>query len=263
MPTQNEPMVAESVPAAPNTIFSPQQFALLDKARVPAHIAIIPDGNRRWAKKKLSNITSGYRVGADNLLNIVKAAKEIGVKVITFYVFSTENWNRSSLETSTFMWLLESYLIEQCQSMIEQGVRLQTIGNISRLSENIQKTLRETKAATAHCDKIEMVMAINYGSRDEICRAVHSILDDCQADRLKKEEVTETVIKSYLDTASWVDPDLLIRTSGELRISNFLLWQCSYAEFYTAEVLWPEFTSQHLLEAVLHFQNRQRRLGGP
>lgn len=239
------------------------QLSSLDMLRIPKHIAIIPDGNRRWAKKREATAQEGHREGADILMDIVKAAKELSVEVITFYTFSTENWNRSESEIASFMFLIASYLSSQREEMIRCGIQLHTIGNLTQLPGYVQRIVEETKKATASCSKINLVLALNYGGRDDIKRAVHSILDDYQSQKLKKEDVTEAMISRYLDTSPWTDPELLIRASGELRISNFLLWQLSYSEIHVTPVLWPDFTPQHLLEAVRSYQNRERRLGGP
>lgn len=244
--------------------YTREQIQLLDRNRIPKHIAIIPDGNRRWAKKNNLSVMQGHRQGADNLMEIVKAAKALGIKVITFYVFSTENWSRDPIEVRALLWLLESYLIEQRPVMLENGVKLQTIGDCSRFPNSVRRTIQESKDATNHCEDIEMVLALNYGSRDEIRRAVQLILDDIASKGiLPVEKVTESLISGYLDTAKWPDPDLLIRTSGEKRFSNFLLWQSSYTELYIDQVLWPDFHPRNLLNAVVEFQKRDRRLGGP
>lgn len=243
-------------------IYSQEALSSLDRTRIPVHVAIMPDGNRRWAKARGLSVSRGYSAGADNLITIVKAAKELGIKIITYYTFSTENWKRNAAEVKAFLWLLESYLIEQRPVMLENGLRLQSIGDVSRFPERIQRTLKEAKDATAHCKDIEMILALNYGSRNEITRAVASILDEHLKNPLSREEITEALISRHLDTARWPDPDLLIRTSGEMRISNFLLWQSSYTELYMSQLRWPEFMPQHLLDAVLHFQRRERRLGG-
>lgn len=244
------------------TVFSPEQLACLNPHRIPSHVAIIPDGNRRWAKKQVENYQKGHQAGASNLIEIVKAGKALGIKTLTFYLFSTENWTRSQEEIGALMWLLQEFLRDNRQEMQEEGVRLQTIGNLSALPEEALNVVQETIEATAHCDQLDMVLALNYGGRDEIRRAFHTILDDVAAGKLRKEEVTEDLITDYLDTRSWGDPELLIRTSGEMRISNFLLWQLSYTEIYSTELLWPEFKPVDLLDAVLDFQRRERRLGG-
>lgn len=242
--------------------FSPMQLNLLNKQAIPSHIAIIPDGNRRWARQKTSLIEEGHREGADNLITIVKAAKELGVKTITFYLFSTENWSRDPMEVQALMWILENFLVEQRQAMLEGGMRLMTIGNLESLPETTVRVIEETKQATAHCNQINMVAALNYGSRDELTRALRKIVADCKENKITEKQVDEALIGAYLDTAFLPDPELLIRTSGESRVSNFLLWQISYAEIYVAPVLWPDFKPQDLLEAVVHFQKRDRRFGG-
>ncbi|MCP5508531.1 MAG: di-trans,poly-cis-decaprenylcistransferase [Chlamydiales bacterium] len=242
-------------------IYNTEELARLDPQSIPHHVAIIPDGNRRWAAHYGHDASYGHQHGADNLIRIVQAAKALGVKVVTFYIFSTENWNRSQDEIDALMWLLQSYLIDQCDTMIENGIRLQTIGNLSKIPKEVQDTIAETKRYTAACDQVDMVLAVNYGSRDEICRACKQIVDDCLSKKLNSSDIDEGLLNSYLDTATWSDPDLFIRTSGEKRISNFLTWQISYSELYIAEALWPEFTPAHLLEAVCCFQNRERRHG--
>lgn len=243
--------------------FSQSDKQKLDFQRLPKHIAIIPDGNRRWAKKQQSSIKTGHREGADNLMDIIKAARELGVKTMTFYLFSTENWNRSKDEVDALMWLLPTYLVEQKQVMIDNGIRLHTIGDLSRLPLDVLDIVNQTKEATAHCDEVNFVMALNYGSRDEITRAVRKIVADVELNKLDPSQIDENTIAAYLDTSLWPDPDLLIRTSAEFRVSNFLLWQISYSEVHIEEVLWPDFSPQHLLQAVINFQGRDRRLGGP
>jgi len=258
----NDSAIGNSGYGTGSPYFTEEQLALLDKTKMPAHIAIIPDGNRRWAKANTLNITQGHRKGANNLITIVKAAKAVGIKSITFFLFSTENWTREKREVRALMWILESFLIEQRQAMIDQGIRFHTIGDLTKFSDRVIRVLEESKQATAHCNTIDMVAALNYGGRDEITRAIKSLLEDFERTKFKKEAINETLISKYLDTASWPDPELLIRTSGEKRISNFLLWQISYSEIYVTEVLWPEFTANHLLDALLYFQYRERRLGG-
>ncbi len=239
--------------------YTAEQLHALNPARVPRHVAFIPDGNRRWAKKRETSAAKGHREGADILMDIVKAAKALGVKASTFYIFSTENWTRDAVEVQALLWLLESYLIEQCPVMLENEIRFQTIGDLSRFPACVRETVQATKDATAHCATMDLVLALNYGARDELRRAFQSMLND---EIWKKETVTEALISQYLDTVQWPDPELLIRTSGEQRLSNFLLWQTSYTEVYTTNVLWPDFTPKNLLTAILEFQQRERRLGG-
>lgn len=245
-----------------STYFHPSQLAQLERSRIPRHIAIIPDGNRRWARKRLASIAQGHEQGADTLLEIVRAARELEIKELTFYSFSTENWNRSPEEIMALMTLYALYLTEQREKMVQNGVKVHTIGDLSSLPLFLQEAIVEAKAATENCDQIDLILALNYGSRDELCRAFRTILEDYDRQALQKEDINETTISRYLDTSRWGDPELLIRTSGELRVSNFLLWQISYSEIHVAPVLWPDFTPDHLLEAILDYQRRQRRWGG-
>lgn len=244
------------------TYFNKDQLTLIDPNKVPKHIAIIPDGNRRWAKLNASTTPKGHQKGADGLLDIVQAAKELGVKVVTVYTFSTENWSRPQDEIEALMFLLSSYLTEQLLPMQENGIRFNTIGDLSKFPKEIIELIEKTKRETAHCDKIDLVLALNYGGRNEISRALHKMIDDFSHQKLKKEEINEEAIARYLDTHAWPNPDLLIRTSGEKRISNFLLWQISYTEFYMTDLYWPEFKPCHLFEAVLEYQRREHRPGG-
>jgi undecaprenyl diphosphate synthase len=242
--------------------FNKEDLKLLDNTKIPHHVAIIPDGNRRWAKTNNLDISQGHRKGANNLITLVKAAKELGIKCITFFLFSTENWKREQTEIKALMWLLEFFLRKQRQSMIDNDIRFHTIGDHSKFSNRIINELEKSKKATEHCKTIDMVAALNYGARNEMTRAIHRILEDCDKHHIKNNAIDECMISKYLDTHVWPDPELLIRTSGEKRISNFLLWQLSYSEIYFTDVLWPEFTANHLLEALLYFQSRERRLGG-
>jgi undecaprenyl diphosphate synthase len=242
--------------------FSSSQLARLDPLRMPQHIAIIPDGNRRWAKKRLSSVQEGHREGADTLMEVVKAAKELKIKGITLYSFSTENWNRPPEEVMALMALFTTYLTEQREEMVQSGIKLETIGDLEPLPPYLRETIHTTKFATRNCNKISLILALNYGSRNEICRAFRAILEDYDQQLLSKEDINEETISRYLDTHPWGDPDLLIRTSGELRVSNFLLWQISYSEIHVAPVLWPDFKPEHLIDAVIDFQGRERRWGG-
>lgn len=242
--------------------YTTEELASLRGAAVPRHIAIIPDGNRRWAKQNMSSTIDGHRQGGNKLIETVKAAKALGVQTVTFYLFSTENWNRPAQEVAALMWLLETFLDEQRSEMVTEGIKFHTIGELSPYPENIKTALDKTKEATAECSCVDLVFALNYGSRDEIRRACQKIARECQEGRLSVEDISEKTVSDFLDTAPWEDPDLFIRASGELRLSNFLLWQLSYAELYMPTVLWPDFGSRHLLEAVKTFQRRQRRLGG-
>ena len=243
------------------SIYSAAELATIALDKVPRHIAIIPDGSRRWAIQQQAAPQRGHQQGADTLIETMKAAKELGVETITFYTFSTENWKRPKGEVDGLMWLIESYLTAQRDAMIEEDISLETIGNLTQLPPSLQDTIAETQAETAHCSTIRMVLAINYGSRDEICRAMKSVYRDVASGAIKVDAIDEALVSSYLDSAAWGDPDFLIRTSGEKRISNFLNWQLAYTEIYTPQVLWPDFTASHLLEAIQHYQRRIRRYG--
>lgn len=241
--------------------FTQTELRACCKNSVPSHVAFIPDGNRRWAKKNQMTISQGHRAGADNLIKMVKASKELGIRTVTFYTLSTENWSRDALELRAFLWLLESYLSDECANMIENGIRFQTIGDLSRFPSSVYKTIQATKEATADCEEVDMVLALNYGGRDEMRRTIQAIIKDYEDKKFETHEITEELISGYLDTATWPDPDLVIRTSGEQRLSNFLLWQASYSEIYIENAFWPDFTPQHLFHAVMEFQKRERRLG--
>lgn len=257
----NSLIIEESLQEKKNTIYSSEDLAFLDTTKVPTHVAIIMDGNRRWAKRQGLPAMMGHWKGAETLTKIVRAASELGIKTLTVYSFSTENWSRTKEEVDTLMHLFKVYLVKQRGPMAKEGVRLQAIGDLNRLPYSVRNELELSKSYTAHCNKIDLVLAINYGGRDDIRRAVVSMMADVEKGLLSKEQISETLISKYLDTAQWPDPDLLIRTSGEMRQSNFLLWQLSYSEFYLTDILWPDFDEQSLLQAVCHVQQRQRRLG--
>lgn len=242
-------------------IYSAEQLQQLEQAAVPRHIAIIPDGNRRWARKSLLRALDGHRSGTKALVEIVKAAHQLKVKTLTLFTFSTENWNRSAEEVSFLMELLEANLSDYIDDLLANGVRLGVIGDLSPIAPPLVEKLQATIRRTERGEGIQLLLAINYGGRDDIRRAAIKASRDLLQGKLKEEELDEGRFGSYLDTAPWGDPDLLIRTSGEHRISNFLLWQLSYAEFYFANVFWPEFTPQHLLQAILEYQKRIKRLG--
>lgn len=251
-------MISETI----SRFYTLEEYDVLHQNAIPYHIAFIPDGNRRWAKKQCESVIAGHQSGANVLMNIIKAAKELGIKVLTFYSFSTENWDRSKDEIASFMWLLQTFLHDECENMKENDVRLNAIGDLTKLPREVVDELENAREATKRCSGIDVVLALNYGARDEMRRAICKIVDDCSTQKLQKEQITESLISKYLDTAPWGDPELIIRTSGELRLSNYLLWQSSYSEFYSTPVLWPEFSAHELLKAILDFQKRKRRMGG-
>lgn len=242
----------------PKMIFSPEELSLIDPSLIPKHIAIIMDGNRRWAKQRDLPAAMGHWEGAETLTEVIRAASDLGIKTLTVFAFSTENWGRPQNEVEDLMNIFELYLMRKKEHMIRDGVRLDAIGDLSRLPERVLNAFHQTKKATEHCDRINLVLALNYGGRDEIRRAMIKMVEE----KISPEAITEELIGKHLDTNRFGDPDLLIRTSGEMRVSNFLLWQISYAEIFSAEVLWPDFSPKHLFETVLIFQKRNRRLGG-
>ena len=230
--------------------------------KIPQHIAIILDGNGRWAKAKGMPRNYGHTAGARNVETVCQAAHDLGVKYVTMYAFSTENWNRPEGEVEALMKLLESYLKNCIKTADKNNMRVRVIGDTTRLSERFQERIRELEAASAKNDGLNLQIAINYGSRDEMTRAMRRMSEDVAAGKRKPEEITESVFEEYLDTAGIPDPDLLIRTSGELRLSNFLLWQLAYSEFYFTDVPWPDFHKEELQRAIEAYNKRDRRFGG-
>ena len=229
--------------------------------KIPQHIAIILDGNGRWAKAKGMTRNYGHTAGAKNVETVCQAAHDLGVKYVTMYAFSTENWNRPEGEVEALMKLLESYLKNCIKTADKNNMRVRVIGDTTRLSERFQERIRELEAASAKNDGLNLQIAINYGSRDEMTRAMRRMSEDVAAGKRKPEEITESVFEEYLDTAGIPDPDLLIRTSGELRLSNFLLWQLAYSEFYFTDVPWPDFHKEELERAIEAYNKRDRRFG--
>ena len=230
--------------------------------KIPQHIAIILDGNGRWAKAKGMPRNYGHTAGARNVETVCQAAHDLGVKYVTMYAFSTENWNRPEGEVEALMKLLESYLKNCIKTADKNNMRVRVIGDTTRLSERFQERIRELEAASAKNDGLNLQIAINYGSRDEMTRAMRRMSEDVAAGKRKPEEITESVFEEYLDTAGIPDPDLLIRTSGELRLSNFLLWQLAYSEFYFTDVPWPDFHKEELERVIEAYNKRDRRFGG-
>ena len=230
--------------------------------KIPQHIAIILDGNGRWAKAKGMPRNYGHTAGAKNVETVCQAAHDLGVKYVTMYAFSTENWNRPEGEVEALMKLLESYLKNCIKTADKNNMRVRVIGDTTRLSDRFQERIRELEAASAKNDGLNHQIAINYGSRDEMTRAMRRMSEDVAAGKRKPEEITESVFEEYLDTAGIPDPDLLIRTSGELRLSNFLLWQLAYSEFYFTDVPWPDFHKEELERAIEAYNKRDRRFGG-
>ncbi len=234
----------------------------LSAEKMPKHIAIIMDGNGRWAKKRGLPRKAGHKAGAETLEKIISAARELGLEHLTVYAFSTENCKRSQEEVDAIMNLLRQYLKNYFKKFIKDDVRMDVIGDINRLDADIQKQIMEIEQLSKEKTGLFVHIALNYGGRDELRRAMTKMAQEVVEGRLLPEEMTEDCIAGYLDTAGTPDPELVIRTSGEERISNFLLWQAAYSEFYFCDTLWPDFTKTELEKAVFAYQNRERRFGG-
>ena len=233
----------------------------IDPQNLPKHVAIIMDGNGRWAKKKALNRIRGHEEGAGSVRNIVTASREIGILWLTLYAFSEENWRRPKYEIEALMMLLRRFLKDELNEMLGNGIRFQAIGRIDKLSENVRKVLRTTIEKTAKCKDMVLTLALSYGSRQEISHAVQNIAKRIESGHFTPEEITEQTISDSLYTAGMPDPDLLIRTSAEYRLSNFLLWQIAYTEFYFTPTLWPDFRKEEYLGAIEEYQKRERRFG--
>ena len=229
---------------------------------IPEHVAIILDGNGRWAKEKGMPRNYGHMQGAKAVENILFDADEIGIKYLTVYAFSTENWSRPEAEVSALMTILRNYLKTSIKKSMKNNVRCRVIGDRSALSQDIIKAIEELETATAENTGLTFTIAINYGSRDEITRAFRKIAEKVEKGEIKSEDITEKMINDNLDTNFLPDPDLLIRTCNEQRISNYLLWQCAYTEFYYTPVAWPDFDREELLKAIDSYGHRNRKFGG-
>ena len=229
--------------------------------RVPNHIAIILDGNGRWAKKRGMPRSFGHVKGCENLEDICEVAKELGVKYLTVYAFSTENWKRSKEEVDGLMKLFRNYLKKCIKISQKNNMRVKVIGDITAFDSDIQESIEKLEDFSKDFTDLHFQIALNYGSRDEITRAVNRMLEDQKAGKLETP-VSEDTISDYLDTAGLPDPDLMIRTSGELRLSNYLLWQLAYSEFYFTDVPWPDFHKEDLIKAIEKYNSRDRRFGG-
>ena len=229
---------------------------------IPQHVAIILDGNGRWAKAKGMPRNYGHAQGSKNVEKICEEAWRMGIKYLTVYAFSTENWNRPKEEVNALMKLLRNYMKTCLKTAAKNDMKVRVIGDITKLDEDIQKRILELEEATKNNAGLNFQIAINYGSRDEITRAVRTLAEDVKEGKLMPEEVNEACIERYLDTHDIPDPDLLIRTSGEQRLSNYLLWQLAYTEFYFTDVPWPDFSKQELEKAIEQYNRRDRRYGG-
>lgn len=234
----------------------------IDFASLPRHIAVIMDGNGRWARQRRLPRIAGHRAGAQAVHETVKICTQVGLKALTLYAFSTENWKRPRREINTLMALLREYTRKELEEIHRQNIRLRILGRYEQLPQEVQRDLEYALCRTAHNTGMVLSVALNYSARAELVDAFNSILQEARAKGLPDMAVTEQTIADHLYTRDLPDPDLLIRTSGEMRVSNFLLWQIAYAEIWVTDTYWPDFTRRHLLQAILDFQKRERRYGG-
>ena len=233
----------------------------IDKNRLPRHVAIIMDGNGRWAKAKGKDRSFGHQEGVVSVRKIMDAVTQLGLKYLTLYTFSTENWNRPEEEVQALMSLLVSAIHRETPDMMKKNVRLTAIGDLSRLREDAYNTLQECIDTTSANTGTTLVLALSYSSRWEITRAARQLAQEVLEQKINPNDITEAMVSDHLTTKNIPDPDLLIRTGGEKRISNFLLWQLSYAEFFFTDVFWPDFREEELYQAILYYQQRERRFG--
>ena len=229
---------------------------------IPEHVAFILDGNGRWAKKRFLPRNAGHVEGAKTVEQVLEDAHNLGIKYVTMYAFSTENWKRSQEEVGALMKLLKNYLMDCIERSAKNNMRVRVIGDISALDQQLQDRILELEEKSSVNTGLHFAIALNYGGRDEIRRAVAKIAEECKTGMLNPEDITEACISEHLDTAGFPDPDLMIRTSGEVRLSNFLPWQLAYTEFYFTEVLWPDFNKEELINAILYYNGKERRFGG-
>jgi len=233
----------------------------LNPNKLPRHVAVIMDGNGRWAKKRGLTRIAGHQKGIEAVRDVVRTSRELGIEWLTLYAFSEENWKRPKHEVKALMGLLNRFLNDELEEMLDNGIRLACIGQTEKLPPEVQRTLWHTIEKTAHNKNMNLILALSYGGRQEIVGAVKTMLSDIEQGTLSIKQITEDRLGRYLDTSFMPDPDLLIRTSGEYRISNFLLWQIAYTEIYITPTLWPDFRKERYLEALLDYQKRDRRFG--
>ncbi|MFH0843898.1 MAG: isoprenyl transferase [Pseudomonadota bacterium] len=236
-------------------------MADIDPENLPKHVAIIMDGNGRWAKKRAMNRIIGHEEGTESVREIVRTSRKIGISWLTLYAFSEENWKRPGYEIKGLMKILKRFLKSELDEMMENGIRFQTIGMTNKLPNDVKKSLSETIEKTSQNKGMVLTLALSYGGRQEISEAVRKIAKRIESGDMTSEEINEGIISVFLQTAGMPDPDLLIRTSGEYRVSNFLLWQIAYSEIYITPTLWPEFRKKEYLTAIAEYQRRERRFG--
>jgi len=233
----------------------------LDIKQLPVHIAIIMDGNGRWAKKRLLNRIKGHEKGSETVRAVVRSCREIGIRYLTLYAFSTENWQRPQKEVNALMVLLVKFLKSELNELVENNIRLRVIGQVDRLPAEVRKALQETTAATEDKTGMDLILALSYGGRAEIVTMVQTLAKKIKRGLVKPESISAETVADHLYTRGIPDPDLLIRTSGEMRISNFLLWQIAYSEIFVTPTLWPDFSKDELLHILQNYQRRERRFG--
>lgn len=230
--------------------------------KIPRHVAIIMDGNGRWAKKRFLPRTYGHMQGSKIVEKIIRDAGELGIEYLTVYAFSTENWKRSEEEVGTLMKLLSKYLTDCIEKCNKDNLKVKVIGDISRLSDELKEKILHIEEISKNNTGLQFTMALNYGSRDEIVRGMKRMIEDMVENNKTVDDISEELFEQYLDTKDMPDPDLMIRTSGEERLSNFMLWQLAYTEFYFTDVLWPDFNREELIKAIEYYNGRNRRFGG-
>jgi len=244
-----------------NSNISSSEYKDIDPSKIPSHVAIIMDGNGRWAKKRILNRVKGHERGLEVVRTIVRTSREIGISVLTLYAFSTENWQRPKTEVTALMMLLKSFLKSELKDMQDNNIRLNTIGQTERLPDDVRELLYETIRLTEKNSGMVLNLALSYGGRAEILRMVQNIAKKAESGEIKPDSITEQVISDHLYTKGMPDPDLMIRTSGEMRISNFLLWQIAYSEFFITDTLWPDFGKDEYVKILKNYQSRERRFG--
>jgi len=241
--------------------FNSTQDVPLNPETLPFHVAIIMDGNGRWAKKRLMNRVKGHEQGTQTVRSIVTAARELGIGILTLYAFSTENWARPKLEVKALMMLLKKFIISEREEFLKNQIRVNIIGQKHKLPLDVQKEVDITLALTENNDKMVLNLALSYGSREEITTAVKQIAKKIESKELNPEDITQDLISNHLYTKTMPDPDFIIRTSGEYRLSNFMLWQAAYTEIYICDTLWPDFSRDEFIEILKNYQKRDRRFG--
>ncbi|MBW2653366.1 MAG: isoprenyl transferase [Deltaproteobacteria bacterium] len=238
-----------------------RQDVILNSAALPSHVAIIMDGNGRWAKKKMMNRVKGHEQGSQIVRSVVTACRELGIDTLTLYAFSTENWERPKYEVTALMMLLKKFIVSEREDLLKNNIRLSIIGQKHKLPLDVQKEIDATMALTKDNNKLLLNLALSYGSREEITTAVKQIAQKIESKDLNLNDITQDLISEHLYTKAMPDPDLIIRTGGEYRLSNFLLWQAAYSEIYISDTLWPDFTKDEFIKILKNFQERDRRFG--